>query len=98
MNGRDREESSIPLIILPDEDTGDKYARAVAGKGVGEHGVVDWLILDISREPKSLGQGGGGNRITLKADGERPVKSPRDAVAHHHGGLIVSEVSAPEER
>ena len=38
MNERDREEGANPLVIVTDEDTGDKYARAVGRKGVGEHG------------------------------------------------------------
>ena len=98
MNERDREEGANPLVIVTDEDTGDKYARAVGRKGVGEHGEMDWLIRDISLELKSWGhQGGSGNRMIMKADGERSLKALRDAVARYHGGIIVPEVSARGE-
>ena len=43
MNKRDPDDGNSPLMIATDEDTGDKYARAVGRKGVGEHGNVDWL-------------------------------------------------------
>ena len=36
-NERGHEKGSTPWIIVTDEDTGDTYARAVGGKGVGEH-------------------------------------------------------------
>ena len=98
MNERDREEGANPLVIVTDEDAGDKYARAVGRKGVGEHGEMDWLIRDISLELKSWAhQGGSGNRMIMKADGERSLKALRDAVARYHGGIIVPEVSARGE-
>ena len=97
MNERDREEGANPLVVVTDEDTGD-YARAVGRKGVGEHGEMDWLIRDISLELKSWGhQGGSGNRMILKADGERSLKALRGAVARYHGRIIVLEVSARGE-
>ena len=37
INERDREEGANPLDIVTDEDTGEKFARAVGRKGVGEH-------------------------------------------------------------
>ena len=53
MNERDREEGAYRHVVVKDEDTGDKYARAVGRKGVGEHGEMDWLIRGISLELKS---------------------------------------------
>ena len=98
MNERDREEGRNPLVIVTDEDAGDKYARAVGRKGVGERGDMDWLIRDISFELKSWRhQGGSGSRLIMKADGERSLKTLRDAVARYHGGIVVPEVSARGE-
>ena len=52
----------------------ETYARAVGRKGVGEHGQMDWLIRDIALELKSWEhQGGIGNRMIMKADGERSL-------------------------
>ena len=88
MNERDRQEGANPLVIVTDEDTGDKYARAVGRKGVGEHGEMDLLIRDISFELKSWEhQGGSVNRMIMKADGERSLKALRDAVARYHDGI-----------
>ena len=53
MNELECEEGRNPLVVVTDEDTGDKYARAVGRKGVGENGEKDWLIRDISLKLKS---------------------------------------------
>ena len=36
-----------PLIVLVDEGTGEKYARATGQKGLGQEGEMDWLVKDI---------------------------------------------------
>ena len=98
MNKRDREVGANSVVIGTGGDTGYKYARAVGRKGVGQHGEMDWLIRDISLELKTRGhQGRSGNRMIMKADGERSLKARRDAVARCHGGIIVPEVSARAE-
>ena len=90
MNERDLEEGSNPLIIVTEEDTGGDDSRAVGRKGVGENGEKDWLIWDISLELKSWRyEGGSGNGIIMKVDGERSLKALRDAASRYHGGIIV---------
>ena len=42
-----------PLIVMVDEDTGNKYMRAVGKKGTGEGNEMDWLIKDMHEELKS---------------------------------------------
>ena len=38
---------------MVDEQTGDKYARAVGQKGVGES--QEWVVRDLSKELNSWG-------------------------------------------
>ena len=48
-----------PMIVMVDEETGEKYARCVSQKGLGEDGELDWLIADMLAELKSWGHQGG---------------------------------------
>ncbi len=59
MTKTDEEESKKPNIVVVDESTRDRFARAIGRKGVGGEGEVDWLIRDISVEMKSWGHQGG---------------------------------------
>ena len=81
-----------PFIVMLDEDTGEKYARAVGHKGLGQEREMEWLIKDMSMELKSWGHpGGDGGHIILKADGEKSIIAVRDALARYHGGKVVPE-------
>ena len=72
MSKEDEQASKNPLIVMVDEETGEKYARAVGRKGMGDNGEMDWLIKDMSEELKVWGHAGGeGGHIVLKSDGER---------------------------
>ena len=42
-----------PFIVMLDEDTGEKYARALGHKGLGQEREIEWLIKDMSMELKS---------------------------------------------
>ncbi len=59
MGEEDREAGENPLIVVVNERTGEKYARAVGRKGVGTEGEMDWLIKAISEEVKAWGHAGG---------------------------------------
>ena len=39
--------SEDPLMVMLDEETGNKYMRAVDQKGLGEEGGVSWLVQDM---------------------------------------------------
>ena len=56
-----------PMIAMIDEETGEKYARAVGQKGLGEAKEMEWLSKDASEELKSWGHTGGvAGQIILK--------------------------------
>ena len=92
MSKADEQASTNPILVMLDEETGDKYARAVGQKGVGQDGNMDWLIKDISLELKAWGHAGGeSGHVILKTDGEPAITALRDAVAKYHGGKVVPE-------
>ena len=53
MSEEDKKSSKNPLLVMMDEETRDKYARAVGQRGLGEDRAMDWLIKDMSDELKS---------------------------------------------
>ena len=84
--------SQNPLLVMVDEGTGERYARAVGQKGLGNPGDMDWLIRDMSEELKCWGHAGGEKgHIILKSDGEPSIVAVCDALARYHGGKIVPE-------
>ena len=98
MSKEDEKAHANPLIVVVDESTGDKYARAVGHKGVGKEHEQDWLIKDISLELKAWGHNGGdGGHIIMKSDGERSIVAVREAVAKLHGGRVTVDVPAKNE-
>ena len=92
MSQADEKANKNPLIVMVDESTGDKYARAVGKKGIGEENEMEWLVKDMSEEMESWGhQGGDGGHIILKSDRERSIVALRTAFAKFHGGKVVPE-------
>ena len=55
MSKVDEKASQNPILVMIDEETGDKYARATGRKGIGTDGEMDWLIKDMEEELKSWG-------------------------------------------
>ena len=87
MSQADEKADKNPLVVMVDESTGEKYARAVGKKGIGEENEMEWL-----EETKSWGhQGGDGGHNILKSDGERSIVALRTALAKFHGGKVVPE-------
>ena len=81
-----------PMLVMVDEQTGDRYARMTGAKDIGENQERDWLIKDMSEELKDWGHTGGeGGHIILKCDGEKPNKKVRDRLGRYHGGKVVPE-------
>ena len=92
MSKEDEQAHSNPLIVMLDEETGEKYARVVGQKGVGGAGDMDWLIRDMSDELRAWGHPGGeSGHIILKSDGEQAIVALRDSLAKYHGGKVVPE-------
>ena len=92
MSRADEEAHKNPLIVMVDESTGEKYARAVGQKGMGADNEMTWLVKDLSDELKAWGHPGGeAGHIILKSDGERSIVAVRDALARYHGGKVVPE-------
>ena len=92
MSSADESASANPMLVMMDESTGEKYARAVGHKGLGRDGEADWLVKDLSEEVKTWGHmGGEGGHILLKTDGERAITAVRDALARYHGCKVVPE-------
>ena len=98
MSKQDEAAQVNPLLVMVDEGTGEKYARAVGRKGLGDRNEMDWLIKDMSAEMKSWGHAGGlSGSIILKSDGENAIKAVKDALGRFHGGRVVPEQPAKGE-
>ena len=66
MSREDEEVAKNPLLVIADERSGSRYARAVGIKGLVEAGSIDWLVEDVSVTLKSWGHAGGtGGEITM---------------------------------
>ena len=98
MSDSDQKAHQNPILVMIDESTGDRYARAVGQKGLGREREMDWLIKDMSDELKSWGHSGGaGGRLIMKSDNEKAIVVVRDALAKYHGGRNTPESPAPNE-
>ena len=98
MSDEDQKASENPIFAMVDEETTEKYARAVGQKGLGVDRGIDWLIKDNSEELKAWGHSGGdGVSLILKCDGEASIWALREAVAKFHGGRIIPEGPAKGE-
>ena len=87
--------SKNPMLVMVDEETGEKYARVVAKKGTSD---MDWIIKDMSKELKSWGDAGGPEGyMILKSDGEHSLGDVKGALATFHGGRISPEKAARGE-
>ena len=55
MSRKDEVAKQNSIIGMLDDETGEKYARAVGHKGIGKHGETGWLIQDMVAELKPFG-------------------------------------------
>ena len=82
MSKQDEEAKENPMLVVLNEQTNERYARATGRKGVGTEGLMDWLVKDICEELKTWGHAGGpGGHIILKSDNERAMAALRHAIA-----------------
>ena len=78
----EEEENAKPMLVMKDEQTGDRYARMVQHKGTRERDDGGWIVADVLAELRAWGhQGGEGGHIILKSDGEAAIMSLIDEVA-----------------
>ena len=92
LGDENQEATEHPMIVMTDESTHHRYARAVTKKGVPEDGENGWLIKDMADELKSWGHpGGGDNKLILKCDSEPAILALRRAVATYHGGVVTPD-------
>ena len=99
MSREDEKTSANPLLVMADEKSGSRYARAVGHKGMGEGGSMDWLVQDISNTLKSWGHAGGkGGELIIKTDGEAALIAVRTAVMEYHGGVVIPENPANNKK
>ena len=90
LSRQDEEEGRNPMLLLVDETTGDRFARLVGKKGLGENREQMWVVKDASDELRAWGHPGGAeHRLILKCDGEPALVAFRDALARYHGGVCV---------
>ena len=91
--------SPNPLLVIADERTGSRFARATGVKGLGEGGSTDWLIEDISKALKSWGHTGGPDQeLIAKSDGEPAIVALKEAVMKYHGGIMIPEAPVESEK
>ena len=58
MNKADEENRNNPMLVMINEVTGERFARAAGHKGAGDDGSLDWLIKEASEELKTWGAPG----------------------------------------
>ena len=98
MSTEDEKASKNPLLVIVNEASGEKYARAVRRKGVRDDTEMLWLVKDICEELESWGhRGGSGGKIILKTDGEAAIKKLAETVAKQLGGEVIPEQPAKGE-
>ena len=99
MSQEDDKTSANPIMVMVDERTCEKYARAVGHQCMGKNHDMEWLIKDMSNELKvwEAPSGTAGN-IIQKSDGKPGILAVRDAPAKYHGGIVVQEGPASGER
>ena len=98
MSEADEKTQNNPTIVMRDESTGEKYARAVGNKGMGQDKEQDWLVIDMAAELKSWGHpGGAGSEIIMKSDGGSAIVAVREALAKYIGGRVIPEAPAKGE-
>ena len=95
MSKQDEEAKENPMLVMLNEETNEKFARAVGNKGVGEEKEGHWIVKDANEELEAWGHPGGEHgKMIIKSDGERSLVAFREALATYHGGIAVPEASA----
>ena len=64
------------MIVMVDEQTGDKHTRAVGQKGTGGGDEREWLLNDMSEELKSWDTKAERQATSSSKAMERPLSRP----------------------
>ena len=92
MTREDADKGTNPMIVMVDEQSGEKYSRATGIKGLGVWTEMEWLIRDLSRELKAWGHHGGqAGHLIVKSDAEPAIRAVVEALAKYHGGRVIVE-------
>ena len=98
MSRKDEKAKENPLLVAINEDSGEKYARAIGNKGLEDTVKSDWLIRDMAEELQTWGHAGGaGGKIILKCDNEKALVAFRNALGRFHGGTVIPDQPAKGE-
>ena len=99
MSKEDEKASANPLVVMADEESGSKCARAVGQKDLGDGQEMSWLIEDMCTQLRAWGHAGGtGRELIVESDGEPAMLVVRNAMMKYHGGKIVPEEFAKQRR
>jgi hypothetical protein len=80
------------------ESTGEKFARLVGRKGMGQDGEMDSVVKDLVEELRTWGHAGGaGGKLIMKCDGEASIRQIREATARLLGGEVIPDDPAKGE-
>ena len=83
------------MLVMVNEDTGDKFAGMSGVKGIGQVGNQDWLLIDAADCLKTWGHTGGNeSKLILKSDGERSITAFKNALGKLQGGVVIPEEAA----
>ena len=86
MSKADEKTTVNPLLVMADEESGSRYARAVGQNRLGDGQVMSWLIEDMCTQIRAWGHAGGtGGELIFKSDGELALLAVKGAVMQHHG-------------
>lgn len=83
------------MFVMIDEETGNRYARLVEQKGLGD-GIMDWLVVDASTEIGSWGHNEYQPSI-MKSVNEEAVKVVCAAISRYIGNPTTPEFSPKGE-
>ena len=91
--------SANPILVIVDEESGERFARMTGCKGLGESGSMDWLFQEISRTWKSWGHTDGPEQqLIVKFDGEPALVAVCEAAIKYYGGKAIQERPAKGQK
>ena len=63
------EKASVNPMVMANEESGSRYARAVEQKGLGDGQEMGWPIEDMCTQLRARGRAGGaGGELIVKSD------------------------------
>ena len=101
MTEEDRKASTNPVIIMVDEYSGERYARAIGNKGTGDIRGHEWVVKDMAMELRSWGHTGGDHgHLIIKSDAEHAlvaIVNSKGAQAKKKGDLLYDPLKLQDD-